>query len=554
MSTMKDKRAASSRTDEPRVAVVREGPPLDSERVDDILSSLESGFSGDPAAPSVAVVLGEGAQVRVRSGHLQIFDGLGPYRRHRRWPRAGSGLRRVIVGADSGALTIDALRWCQAVGVSILVVDGDGEVVLGPAAYGHDDPRLRRAQATASEEVAVAVASGLIVPKILGQASVAETRLGDRELGDMLREIRASIEEAVTIDEIRGLEATAAASYFDAWVGHPAVIPRFSSADQRRIPSHWMHYDGRRSLLGKGNVNRKAERPTNVLLNVLYRLAAIEARLACLAVGLEPAFGALHLDAINRDSFVLDLMEPVRPEVDRFVIDLMAEITFTRKDFIERSDGSIRIGPELCQRLSATMPVWARSVAPYAEQVAHIYGHLVAGKWAPRTPLTGRNARSAAAVVKARKQQAVVKGRRSAVARSAAPKREGSNAARTFASCVDCGGRLQKARNLRCQACWDKQPGQSEDVRQRRGLAIAQARSAQEQWRRENPYAAVDPDVFRNKILPGLAAVPLREIMAVTGSSKSSASSYRSGRSIPHPMHWAALAAFLNLRSQSPCE
>jgi hypothetical protein len=51
------------------------------------------------------------------------------------------------------------------------------------------------------------------------------------------------------------------------------------------------------------------------------------------------------------------------------------------------------------------MPIWARLVAPYAEQVAHTYGQLVAGKWAPRTPLTGRNARSAAAAVKARKQQ-----------------------------------------------------------------------------------------------------------------------------------------------------
>jgi CRISPR-associated endonuclease Cas1 len=446
-------------------------------------------------------------------------------------------------------LTIDALLWCQAVGVSVLVVDGDGEVILGPTAYGHGDPRLRRAQGTASEEVAVAVASELIVAKVRGQASVAESRLRDWELGEMLRYIAMSVEEATTIDEIRGLEATAAASYFDAWVDHQSVVPRFAKTDQRRVPSHWLHYDGRRSLLGKGNVNRKAERPTNVLLNVLYRLAAIEARLACLAVGLDPAFGVLHLDAVNRDSLVLDLLEPMRPEVDRFVINLMAESTFTRKDFIERSDGSIRIGPALSQRLSATMPVWARLVAPYAEKVAHMFGDLVAGKWTPRTPLTSRNARSAAAVVKARKQQAVAKGRRSVVARSVAPNSKASDAARAFASCVDCGCPLDKARHIRCRACWEKLPGQSEAVRERRGLAIAEARSAQERWRRENPDAADDPEVFRRQILPGLAAVPLREIMAVTGSSKSSASSYRSGRSIPHPMHWATLATLSDATS-----
>jgi hypothetical protein len=358
----------------------------------------------------------------------------------------------------------------------------------------------------------------------------------------MLRGIAASVEEAVTIDEIRGLEATAAASYFDAWVGHPAVVPRLAIAAQRLIPLARMHYDGRRSILGKGNSNRRAANPTNVLLNLLYRLAAIEARLACLACGLEPAFGALHFDAVNRDSLVLDLLEPLRSEVDRFVIDLMAENTFTRKDFIERSDGSIRIGPALSQHLSATMSVWAKAVAPYAEQVTHTYGQLVAGKWAPRTPLTGRNARSAAAVVRARKQQAVAKGRRSAVSRSVTPKREASDAARTFASCVDCGGPLARPRHQRCPECWQKQPDQSGDVRVRRGLAIAEARSAQERWRRENPDADIDPDVYRSRILPGLAALPLREIMAVTDCSKSSASSYRSGRSLPHPMHWAALA------------
>jgi hypothetical protein len=194
------------------------------------------------------------------------------------------------------------------------------------------------------------------------------------------------------------------------------------------------------------------------------------------------------------------------------------------------------------------MPVWARSVAPYAEQVAHTYGQLVAGKWAPRTPLTGRNARSAAAVVRARKGQAVTKGGQSAVARSVAPKLDAGAAVWTFASCVDCGGRLEGTRHLRYRACWETQPGQSEDVRERRRLAIAEARSAQEQWRRENPHAAVDPDVFRSQVLPELAGVPLREIIAATGCSKSSASSYRSGRGVPHPMHWAALAT---LASQS---
>jgi len=148
--------------------------------------------------------------------------------------------------------------------------------------------------------------------------------------------------------------------------------------------------------------------------------------------------------------------------------------------------------------------------------------------------------------VRARKQQAVAKGRRSAIVRGATPAGEASKAARTFAACIDCGGSLASAKHLRCPACWDMQPNQSKGVRQRRGQAIARVRSAQERWRRENPDADTDPDVYRERILPALASLPLREIMAVTGSSKSSASSYRSGRCIPHPMYWVGLASLLD--------
>ncbi|MGA8726294.1 MAG: CRISPR-associated endonuclease Cas1, partial [Acidimicrobiales bacterium] len=246
---------------------------------------------------------------------------------------------------------------------------------------------------------------------------------------------------------------------------------------------------------------------------------------------------ALHLDAVNRDSMVLDLLEPIRPEIDRFVIDLMAEATFNRSDFIERGDGSIRIAPALVQRLASTMPTWSRAASPHAERVAHVFGQLVAGKWQPRTPLTKRNARAAAAVVKARKQQAASKGRQSAKIREGTRRHDLDS----FAGCVDCGGPLDRASHLRCSRCWERQPGQSKETRQRRGRAIGEARAAQERWRRENPDAVLDREDFRQKILPGLSRVKLAEIMEATGCTKSSASSYRTGRRTPHPMYWRSL-------------
>ncbi len=524
-----------------RIRVVREGPALRRDAIDDVLGAIEAGFAGDPAGLSVAVVLGEGIRVSIYNGHLQIADGLGWNRRVRSWPKAGSGLRRLVIGAQSGMVTLDAIAWCQTLGVAIVVVDQEGEVVLSPGSYGNDDARLRRVQGTASEELVTSIANGLIGSKILGQASVATKQLDRPDIADTLALIAAALDDAVTIDEVRQLEATAAAAYFGAWVDHPSVVPRFTVADAKRVPSHWCRYDGRRSLLTKGNSNRKAERPTNAVLNYLYRIAAIEAHLACVAVGLDPGLGVLHLDAAGRDSLVLDVLEPVRPQVERFVIDVMAEATFTRKDFIERTDGSVRVGPALAQRLAATMPIWARAVAPYAEQVAHAFGQVVAGKWTPRTPLTNRNVRAAAAVVRARKVGAIERGRRSAAALAEAPRTDVARGTLDFAACIDCGGPLERPRHLRCSTCWDKQPGQARDIRQRRGRAIAEVRAAQEQWRRENPSAIVDRDDFRRAILPKLAPIKLGDIMAATGCTKSTASSYRNGRTIPHPMYWETL-------------
>jgi len=62
------------------------------------------------------------------------------------------------------------------------------------------------------------------------------------------------------------------------------------------------------------------------------------------------------------------------------VLDIIADRTFTRSDFIERSDGTVRIAPRLAQECAATMPAWARAIAPHAEALTHLLGRAVQGK------------------------------------------------------------------------------------------------------------------------------------------------------------------------------
>ncbi|MGD0983219.1 MAG: CRISPR-associated endonuclease Cas1 [Acidimicrobiales bacterium] len=532
------------------VKVVCEGPPLSTSDIDDVLSGLEAGFSVDHAGPSVAVVLGHGARVDVFSGHLRARDGEGWYRRERSWNRATARLSRLIIGAESGAITLGAIRWCSEADVSVLVVDDDAKVLLAPTA-GVCDPRLLRLQAAPPDGLDVEAATILLGAKLRGQARITKTILGRLDLAETIAGLAEALDDATDVIEARQLEASAAACYFDAWCEHPATTLRFTTADARRVPTHWPVFDGRRSLLTKGTSNRKAERPLNAVLNLLYSLAAIEARLACEAVGLHPALGFVHADEPGRDNLALDLLEPVRPEIERFVLELVAERTFSRRDFVERSDGSIRIAPDLVQLLAATMPMWARAVAPYAEQLAHLLGRAVAGKWQARTPLTGRNQRAAQARVRARRQVAGTISRQSVDPRRQAQRVATDTAATVLATCVDCGGPLARSRHLRCTACSESTPNQTRDVRRRRGQAIAAARSAQEGWRAEHPDAVIDRDDFLATITPKLQQVPLRQIMQAAGVTKAAASDYRRGKRVPHPSYWPALAELVGVEALS---
>jgi CRISPR-associated protein Cas1 len=514
------------------------------------LIALESGFAEDPAAVSgVAVALGAGAKVRVERGHLCVSDGEGWFRRERRWNRATGGLRRLIVGAHSGYLSIEAVRWCHEMSVAVLVLDDDGDVLLAPADHGVDDARLRRVQAAPPDGMDLEVARLLLRPKLLMQGAVLRDRLDEHEPGETLAGLADALDNAQTVDECRQLEASGAAAYFAAWIGHPATTLRFTGADARTVPQHFFAYDGRRSLLSKGVSARRAHQPVAALQNLNYKLAEIEAHLACIAVGLDSGIAFVHADIARRQSLGLDLLEPVRPLVDRFVLDIVAERTFTRADFIERGDGSIRIAPRLVQECAAAMPAWARAVAPHAEAVAHLLGSAVTGKWSPTTKLTNRNARAAQAEVKARKIATNYRNRTVASA-SAAARRRLENQSALFASCLRCGGPLARSRHLYCRRCQDETPGHARETRRRRGQAIAATRAELERWKIEHPEAFADPDAFRRDILPGLVGVKLSEIVRVCGISKTTASNIRAGKSVPAARHWPALRSLMTANGQ----
>jgi CRISPR-associated protein Cas1 len=94
------------------------------------------------------------------------------------------------------------------------------------------------------------------------------------------------------------------------------------------------------------------------MLNYLYCLLESESRLAAATLGLDPGFGMLHVDTKARDSLACDLMEPVRPHVDTFLLDWIMREPLKREWLFEQSDGNCRLMAEFTAPLSETAPMW----------------------------------------------------------------------------------------------------------------------------------------------------------------------------------------------------
>jgi len=312
---------------------------------------------------------GYGIRIGVESGHLAIEDGLGSERRSGRFSRVARNLKRVIVTGHSGIISFEALRWIQDIGAAFIQIDTDGRVIAASTPTGLNDARLRRAQALASTNgVGLEVVRDLIRRKLEEQSKLLQFLLVPGkdffEIPDLAQGL--GLAECKSPQEFLRVERQAAVTYWSAWRELPV---RFESQDAKRVPDHWLIFGQRHSLLSTPSP-RRAINPPNAILNYLYAILEAEARIASLRMGLDPGLGFLHADQESRDSLPCDLMEPVRPKVDRFVLELLRNRTFRKSDFFETRERICRLMPPLTHTLAETAMHWAKEIAPVTEHVA----------------------------------------------------------------------------------------------------------------------------------------------------------------------------------------
>ncbi|MFA6173931.1 MAG: type I-C CRISPR-associated endonuclease Cas1c [Kiritimatiellales bacterium] len=124
------------------------------------------------------------------------------------------------------------------------------------------------------------------------------------------------------VDELRGIEGEAAATYFAAF---PQLIT---------VKDEAFAFAGRN--------RRPPLDPVNALLSFVYTLLVHDCRSALEGVGLDPCVGYLHCDRPGRPSLALDLMEEFRSFLaERLVLSLINLKQIQAKDFNDSAGGAV---------------------------------------------------------------------------------------------------------------------------------------------------------------------------------------------------------------------
>ena len=219
---------------------------------------------------------------------------------------------------------------------------------------------MRRAQVRAAEtRLGAEITWELLRTKLERQAALAEELVhlcefaranGDGiSVTEAIRQAAAQLSPDLTYQRLRAIEAITGRYYWQTIARLPV---RFAAGWRGAIPEHWYTAGPRTSPIDK-KMPRRAATPVHAMLNYGYAILETEAILACHAAGLDPALGLMHNDTRYRGSLATDVMEPLRPVVDKFVLDLWAARELAQGDVVETREGVCQLGPELARELAA---------------------------------------------------------------------------------------------------------------------------------------------------------------------------------------------------------
>jgi CRISPR-associated endonuclease Cas1 len=504
----------------------------------------------DPIKNGILFIHAYNVRIRVEDNHL-LVDYRNPVKGEKarktslRLNRATSGLKRLIISGDDGYISLHALRWLAEIKVSIMQIGFDNQLFLASVPQGADYPYLRRYQVLAGvTPLGAEITRNLLSAKVQGQIGVMKTLGADI---DPLNSAYQAIQECENPIDMMGFEGQASLAYWNAWKNVKLI---FAKKDQKSIPGHWGIFRKRVSDLG--NRPRKATSPANAMLNYLYAILKGETTTALQSVGLDPGIGILHSDNPATPNLSLDVMEAARPSLDAWFLSFLEKRVFTKDEFHEMQDGSVRMAGHLRQELSEFGPVAFSLVAPWAEYVVHTLEKENKGKVTLGTPLTQDN-------------------RKRGRDRYRVKTRNNGKTPKVENRCIECG-KPAAGKNLRCPDCAGERqteiiasftelgPKHLQELREngvspahggeaalKRGERQKARFAARKEWEQANPgHLDEEKERFVKEIQPKLQAFTVTEIEKACQCSLRYASLIKKGERVPHPVFYDDLEKLIN--------
>lgn len=200
--------------------------------------------------------------------------------------------------------------------VGLLVLSGrNTEASAMLAARSHNDAQRRLGQYRTSidDDLRTPLARWLVLVKVRNQQRFLQEALRARPdlrhpltaalntLNGIIGQLREEL-FAVSLASLRGFEGAAAAAYFAGYCHLFADSLNFNGRKKRPPPD-----------------------PVNACLSLGYTLLHYDAVRACQIVGLDSMLGFYHDVNFGRESLACDLMEPLRPVMDRWVWQMFKE-------------------------------------------------------------------------------------------------------------------------------------------------------------------------------------------------------------------------------------
>lgn len=314
------------------------------------------------------ILTGQGLSLKVDKARLIVKDGNTHYPTSiREWIFFKGTLerpQRIIILDGHGTITLDALDWLAEQNIPLVRVKGDGEFfsLITSGGLSADPEKFEwQLNTRKDEKLKLAFAIPLIKDKLINtletlQDYIPASRphdLAETKLKDFINQLKNSPPQ--TMKDLTAIEAQAASAYFRAW---QSLELKWCKLSRYPIPDDWKVFTSRSSLFrGTKAENIFATHPMNAMLNYAYTMLMSQMQLEAIATGFDPMYGIVHTRNRGafgppRPSFALDIMEPMRPVVDRAVLKLIQEETFTGADFDIQSDGVCRLNPELVRRLA----------------------------------------------------------------------------------------------------------------------------------------------------------------------------------------------------------